>query len=345
MKRFLTYAQAISEATVQGMDRDPQVFVMGLGVDDHKGIFSTTKEAYRKYGRGRVMGIPASENAMTGVAIGTAINGKRPIFVHARNDFMFLALDQIMNNASKWMYNFCGTSQVPIVVRGIIGKGWGQGPTHSQSIQSVFSHFPGVFVAMPSSPYIAKGILLKSLAVNVPVILLEHRSLYDLKEEVPSRPYTFEFGKAKVFRTGKDITIVAVSVMVREAIKAADLLKRHGISVEVVDPVSLSPLDENTIIRSVKKTGRLICADTSWRCCSFASEVAAVVAEKAFSYLKGPVQRIHVGDCPAPVSEALEKVYYPDYSTIMDRCCRMLKRPLISERLDTADEKLFTGPY
>jgi pyruvate/2-oxoglutarate/acetoin dehydrogenase E1 component len=163
MPRRLTYAQAISEALVQGMDTDPGVFIFGLGVDDYKGIFGTTRDAFLKFGAARVFDTPASENALTGIAIGAALNKKRPVLVHARNDFMFLALDQMINNAAKWKYTYAGQSTAPIVVRGIIGKGWGQGPTHSQSLQSVLAHFPGLIVAMPSNAHDIKGIILQAL--------------------------------------------------------------------------------------------------------------------------------------------------------------------------------------
>ncbi len=345
MVRKITYAQAISEATVQGMERNPHVFVMGLGVDDFKGIFHTTCDAYKRFGAKRVISTPASENAMTGVAIGAALNGKRPIFVHARNDFMFLALDQLINNAAKWKYNFSGQSSVPIVVRTIIGKGWGQGPTHSQSIQSLLTHIPGLFVAMPSDAYTAKGILLKSLEIDTPVILFEHRSLYDLQSDVPEEPYTVDFGKARIIRQGRDITIVALSFMVQEALKAAEVLSQEGIDVEIVDPLSLKPLDEKTLIESVKKTGRLVCVDTSWQSCSFASEVAATVAEKAFSFLKGPIRRITLPDCPAPVSKKLEDAFYPDYRTIVDACCESLGRSQRGKTTCEKEEAVFMGPY
>jgi pyruvate dehydrogenase E1 component beta subunit len=282
---------------------------------------------------------------MTGVAIGAALNGKRPIFVHARNDFMFLALDQLINNAAKWKYNFAGASSAPIVVRSIIGKGWGQGPTHSQSIQSLVAHIPGLFVAMPSSPYTAKGILLKSLEIDTPVILFEHRSLYDKTEDVPLEPYTIEFGKARIAREGKDITVVATSMMVQEALKAADILEKHGISVEVVDPISLSPLDEDAIIASVEKTGRLVCVDTSWLRCGIASEISAIIAEKAFKFLKAPIKRIAWPDSPCPVSKVLEEVFYRDFRDVARACCELLEKDISCVIHEQRREDRFVGPY
>lgn len=345
MSRELTYAQAISEAIVQGMEDDPQVFLLGLGVDDFKGLFNTTVKAFKKFGPRRVIGTPASENALTGIAIGAALNRKRPILVHARNDFMFLALDQMLNNAAKWKYAYAGQSSVPFVVRGIIGKGWGQGPTHSQSIQSVFAHFPGLYVAMPSSAYVAKGLLLRSLQLDTPVVLLEHRALYNLKENVPQERYAVDFGKARIIRAGKDVTVVGTSLMVEEAKKAADMLSPRGILLEIIDPVSLNPLDEETILTSVKKTGRLICADTSWLRCGFAGEVAAVVAEKGFSYLKGPIKRIGLPECPCPVSRKLEDEFYPDYRAIIQAVSQLLGKNDIQVLEEKKQTEAFMGPY
>ncbi len=345
MARQMTYAQAISEATVQGMQKDSNVLVMGLGVDDPKGIFGTTLEARKKFGLNRVISTPASENAMTGVAIGAALNGKRPIFVHARNDFMFLALDQIINNASKWKYVYGENSNVPIVVRGIIGKGWGQGPTHSQSIQSIVAHFPGLYVAMPSTPYIAKGILLKSLELNVPVVIFEHRRLYDFKQDVPTGKYVLDFGKAKIFKRGKDVTVVATSILVHQALRAAKIVSKFGISVEVVDPITISPLDEKTIISSVKKTGRLVCADTSWLRCGVASEISAVVAEKAFQFLKAPIKRIALPECPCPVSRQLEDFFYKDYQDIVRACFQSVGKKMPVNLIKEKEEDPFLGPY
>ena len=344
MARQITYGQAISEALVQGMEHDPDVFIFGLGVDDHKGIFGTTREAFLKFGQARVFDTPASENALTGIAIGSALNKKRPVLVHARNDFMFLALDQMINNAAKWKYTYAGKSSVPIVVRGIIGKGWGQGPTHSQSIQSVLAHFPGLVVAMPSNACDIKGILLQALQSDTPVVILEHRALYDIKCIVPQEYYTRPFGHARLARTGTDVTVVATSFMVDQALKAAEDLAKAGISVEVIDPVTIQPLDEAMILGSVRKTGRLIVADTSWLRCSFASEVAAVVVEKAFDALKGPIKRIGWPECPCPVSQTLENAFYPVAEDIIHAVYELMGRKdkYVSS---VKTEDTFVGPY
>lgn len=343
--RNLTYKEAISEALLQGMARDPNVFIFGLGVDDFKGIFGTTREPFLKFGPSRVFDTPASENALMGIALGAALNGKRPVMVHARNDFMFLALDQLINNAAKWKYVYAGKSSVPIVVRGIVGQGWGQGATHSQNLQAVLAHFPGLTVAVPSTPHDIKGIILKSLQVDFPVVILEHRRLYDVLGDVPEHSYVMDFGQARVIREGHDVTVVATSLMVIEAVRAADILQENGISVEVIDPVTLNPLDEETILNSVEKTGRLICADSDWLKCSFASEVAALVAQKAFPALKQPIKRIGWPPCPCPVSLALEREFYPGCRAIVSAVSELLKKEFIidPERFQFADH--FMGPY
>ena len=343
--RQLTYAQAISEALVQAMQDDPNIFLFGLGVDDHKGIFATTREAFLKFGPRRVFDVPASEGALTGIAIGAALNKKRPVLVHARNDFMFLALDQMINNAAKWKYVYAGKSSVPLVVRGIIGKGWGQGPTHSQSLQAVLAHFPGLTVVMPGSAYDAKGILLKSLTAEGPVVILEHRALYDVKADVPEEKYTLEFGCGRKLTEGKDITVVATSFLVPEAVEAARILEEKGIFLEVIDPVSIRPFDERIVLDSVGKTGRLIVADADWGFCGFASEVAAIVADKAFGRLKSPVKRITFPECPCPVAKSLEDAFYPSSEHIVKTALELLNKKINStvQRQELADT--FLGPY
>jgi pyruvate dehydrogenase E1 component beta subunit len=258
---------------------------------------------------------------------------------------MFLTLDQMINNAAKWKYVYAGKSRVPFVVRGVIGKGWGQGPTHSQSLQSIFAHFPGLIVTMPSNPCDVKGILLKSLQMEAPVVILEHRGLYNIKGEVPENRYTLPLGCARKVLEGNDITVVATSIMVPEALKAAEILRNHGITLEIIDPVSLQPLDEKTIIESVQKTGRLIAADTSWMRCGFASEVAAVAAEKAFDYLKAPIRRITLPECPCPVSKALEDVFYPSFRDIVRTAYELLNKTA-SYDIDVQEiAEPFVGPY
>lgn len=341
----MTYAQALSSGLVSAMAEDPHIFVTGIAADYTSGLFGSTTEALDRFGPERVFDAPAMENALTGIAIGAAAAGKRPVIVHPRCDFMFLAMDEIINLASKWRYMFGGNAgNVPIVVRGIIGKGWGQGATHSQSLHTLFAHFPGLVVAMPATPRSAQQLTYSALRGSSPAIILEHRALYELDGEVPETAQEIPFGKADVLREGTDVTIVATSLMVQESLQAAEELEKRGISVEVIDPRTIRPLDEETILASVRKTGHLVAADVTWEMCGFASEVCALVAEKAFDALKGPVQRICNANCPAPVSQPLEDAFYPKADTIASAVHAMLNGDAGDfDHLNRPDE--FKGPY
>jgi pyruvate/2-oxoglutarate/acetoin dehydrogenase E1 component len=342
--RKIKYFQALSEGLVQAMERDQNIFVTGIAVDYSSGIFGSTTEANRLFPE-RVFDAPAMENALTGIAIGAAAVGKRPIIIHTRNDFMFLAFDMMINLAAKWKYMYGGNAgAVPIVVRAVIGKGWGQGASHSQSLQSVLAHFPGLNVVMPAFPKDAKGLLMSALTHSSPVVILEHRTLYETEGEVPEEPFYTPIGKSEVVRAGKDITVVASSYMAYEALHAAEQLEKEGVSAEVVDVRSIRPLDEETILHSIKKTGRLIVADTSWELCGLSSEVAALAAEKAFSHLKAPVRRITPANCPAPVSLLLEKAFYPTATTIAKAALVMLGKHTGTFG-DIERESNFKGPY
>jgi pyruvate/2-oxoglutarate/acetoin dehydrogenase E1 component len=343
--RTLKYWQAISEATVQCMEADPNIFVAGIGVDDFKGIFGTTRGAFERFGRSRVFDIPNCENAFAGITIGAAAVGKRPLVVHPRNDFMFLATDQLLNLAAKWRYMFGDKNGVPVVTRAIVGRGWGQGATHSQSLHAMFGHFPGLYVAVPASPADAKGLLVSALQGSTPVIILENRALYELDGEVDESVTPIPFGKGRLVREGTDITIVGASLMAHEASRAADLLAQQGISAEVIDPRTARPLDEEIILASVAKTGHLVVVDTSWARYGFAAEVAAVVAEKALGQLRAPVKRVTPPDSPAPVSKPLEDVYHPTPLSIAQACLEVLRSD-IAVRDGVADvQATFQGPY
>ncbi|MCI0557373.1 MAG: alpha-ketoacid dehydrogenase subunit beta, partial [Nitrososphaera sp.] len=280
MERILTYAEAIHEATEQEMARDASVIVLGLGVDDFRGIYGTTKGLVDKFGHERVFDTPLSEDAMTGVSIGAALAGLRPIHVHIRMDFLLLAMNQIINIAAKSHYMYGGTVSVPIVVRSIIGRSWGQGAQHSQGLQALFMHIPGLRVVAPSTPYDAKGCLITSIRDNNPIMFVEHRMLHYLKGHVPEEDYAVPFGKARVLATGTDITIVGISYMVVECMRVQHQLAKIGIRGEVIDPVSLSPLDIDTIVESVKKTGRLLIVDSAWTLCGASAEIMAQVTER-----------------------------------------------------------------
>ncbi|MFI1205294.1 alpha-ketoacid dehydrogenase subunit beta [Streptomyces sp. NPDC020883] len=341
----ITYCQAISEATVQCMAADPDIILAGQGVDDHKGIYGTTTDAFQKFGPSRVMDIPNGENAFAGIAVGAASMGIRPIVVHTRDDFMFLAMDAIFNLAAKWRYMYGNQGSAPIVMRGLVGRGWGQGATHSQSLQSLFGHFPGLYVATPASPADAKGLLVSALQAETPVVLLENRGLYGIEGEVPEQPVAVPFGAGRIARTGGDITVVAASLMVHEAERAADALREQDIGVEVIDVRSIRPLDDALICTSVAKTGRLVVADTSWARYGLAAEVAAVVAENVYDSLRAPVRRVTPPDCPAPVSWPLEEAFNPNAEAVAHACLETLHSGQRSVPRMRNVMSGFTGPY
>ena len=341
---LMTYGQAIRAALVQVMEQDPRVFVMGIGVDDHKGVFGSTKGLVEQFGRERVFDTPIAEAGMTGVAIGAALGGMRPIYIHIRTDFLYLAMDQLLNLAAKWRSMFGGQMTVPLVIRAVVGRSWGQGAQHSQSLQSLFMHVPGIKVVMPTTAYDAQGLLLSAISDPNPVLIVEHRLLYDIIGDVPDPCCKIPLGKAVVRRRGRDVTIVANSYMVVESLKAAEFLMSYGIDVEVVDPVSLVPLDEDTILNSVHKTGHVVVMDVSWVTCGVSAEIAALIAEKAFFALKQPVRRLGMAPVVCPVSKPLENLFYPNAKTIALEVFKMLGRPLPDVEVPTLTSS-FKGPF
>ena len=310
--RQITQAEAIREALEQAMAENDRVILIGEGVPDPKGVFGTTSGLQERFGTARVFDMPLAENGMTGICIGAAISGLRPVMVHQRIDFALLCMDQLVNNAAKWRYMFAGQVNVPLVIRVIVGRGWGQGPQHAQSLQALFAHVPGLKVVMPSSGYDAKGMLLAAIRDDNPVIFIEHRWLHGILDDVPTLPYVVPLDQAAVRRSGKDATLVAFSFMVVEALLAAKALAELGIDLEVVDARSVRPLDMATIIESVKRTGVLIVADTAWKTGGVAGEVVAGIAEAAFNSLRRPPLRVALPDLPAPTSHHLTRDYYPD---------------------------------
>ncbi|MGK5522190.1 alpha-ketoacid dehydrogenase subunit beta [Micromonospora sp. URMC 107] len=343
--RKLTYSRAIDEATMQCMEADSRIFVAGQSIGDRKGIYGSTVATTRRFGPARVMDVPNCEAAFAGIAVGAASRGMRPLVIYTRDDFMFLAMDGIFNLAAKWRYMYGNQGGAPVVLRGIVGHGWGQGATHSQSLHSVFGHFAGLRVAAPASPADAKGLLISALQGDDPVVLLENRGLYEVEDEVPEEPVPVPFGKGRIVRAGNDVTIVATSLMVRESARAAEALAARGVSAEVVDVRSIRPLDEEIICTSVAKTGRLVVADTSWARYGFSAEVAAVVAEHAFDSLRAPVRRVTLPDSPAPVSWPLEEAFNPDADAVAKACLEVLG---LEREIAVAVDELardFVGPY
>lgn len=310
--RKLTQAEAIREAHFQAMEMDSRVILIGEGVPDPKGVFGTTAGLQAAFGAHRVFDMPLAENGMTGVCIGAAMSGIRPVMVHQRIDFALLALDQIINNAAKWRYMFAGQVSIPLVIRLIVGRGWGQGPQHAQSLQALFAHIPGLKVVMPTSAYDAKGMLLAAIEDDNPVVFIEHRWLHGVCDHVPEEAYRVPLNQAVIRRAGVQATVVAFSYMVIEVLLAAKALADYGIDLEVIDARSVRPLDLSTVLASVRRTGILIAVDTAWKTGSVAGELVACVAEQAFNALKRPPLRIGTPDFPAPTSPHLSRDYYPD---------------------------------
>ena len=309
-KRQITYAEALREAQDICLDKHSNSYLMGLGVPDPKGIFGTTVGLQEKYGEERVFDIPLAENAMTGVALGSAITGMRPVLTHQRLDFALVSIDQIVNQAAKWHYMFNGKMDVPLVVRMIIGRGWGQGPQHSQNLQSWFAHVPGLRVLVPSSPYDAKGMLIAAIEDNNPVVMIEHRWLHQVRGNVPIGTYRCSLRSSSCVVEGSDVTIVSIGYSVVESIAAANLLAKLGIRAEVIDMRVLQPLDMEAVINSVDKTRRIIVVDDAHMTCGIGSEIITRVVELYDGPLIGKPIRMTWPDYPCPTSSALTKEYY-----------------------------------
>jgi len=323
--RKISYGQTINETLHQIIEKDSRIFLIGQGVTSPWYVGSTTVGLIDRFGPDRIIDTPISENGITGVAVGAALAGMRPILVYPRMDFMYYAMDQIANQAANWYYMFGGQTSVPLTIWAIINRGGEQGAQHSQALQAMFTHIPGLKVVMPSTPHDAKGLLIASIEDDNPVIYIDDRWLYDNAGEVPEELYSELIGKGLIRREGKDATVVATSYMVIEASRAAESLENEGIDVEVIDLRSLKPLDERLLFDSVRKTGRLIIADGGWNTCGVAAEISALIAEKTFSYLKAPILRVSLPDIPAPASSPLEKAFYPESNDIIMSVKRVLQ--------------------
>jgi pyruvate/2-oxoglutarate/acetoin dehydrogenase E1 component len=323
--RSLTYAQALREAHAQLLRNDPRVFIFGQGLWSPWYVGSTMQDIDKEFGRDRVLDSPVSENATTGAAIGAALAGLRPIVVHPRMDFMLLAVDPIVNQAANWSYMFGGQINVPIVLRPIINRGGEQAAQHSQALQAMFVHVPGLKVVMPSTPYDAKGLLIAAVNDGNPVLYIEDRWLYSEQGDVPEDMYSVPIGKGATRRSGKDVTVIGISYMAPQALQAATELAAKGIDVEMVDLRSLKPWDRDLVFTSVRKTGRLVIADSTWKTGGVSAEIAASVAEEAFQGLRAPIIRVTLPDAPAPMSLPLEKAYYPQSAEIVKAVETMFK--------------------
>lgn len=321
-----SYAQAIKDTTAEEMRRDERVFVMGEDVEVLGGIFGCTRGLADEFGAERVRNTPISEAGFIGAGLGAACCGMRPIAELMYMDFAMVALDQIVNQVAKTRYIFGGKAKIPLVIRGQQGVGRGNAATHSQSVEVLFTHFPGLKVVMPSTPADAAGLLRTAIRDDNPVVFIEHKALYVTKGEVSDDPdFMIPFGKAKIVREGTDATIVATHTYVQKAVDMADrLYKDHGISVEVIDPRTLVPFDKETVINSVKKTGRAVVVHEAHKVCGIGAEIASVIQEEAFPYLDAPVIRLGAKQCPLPFNLGLENAVVPQPQDIYDAVMKTL---------------------
>jgi len=315
--RELSIREAIREALAEELARDPMVFLMGEDIGRAGGVFMVTAGLQEEFGPVRVMDTPISEAGVAGIGVGAAMTGMRPVVEIMFSDFLTLAMEQIANQAAKMHYMTGGQAQVPLVLRTTIGAGRGAAAQHSQSMQAWVAHVPGLKVAMPSTPYDAKGLLKAAIRDNNPVVFLEDKMSYDVKGPVPDQEYIIPLGVADVKRQGKDVTLVATSSMVQVALKAAELLEQEGVSAEVVDPRCLRPLDTETIVASVRKTSRAVVIDEGYLGYGATAEIASVIADEAFFYLDASVKRIGALDVPVPMVPALELATIPNEQDVL----------------------------
>jgi len=314
--RVLSYVDALHEALALALGLDPNVIVLGQGVNDPKGMFGVTTGLHKNFGIERVFDTPLSEEGLFGVCTGAAMNGIRPVYLHNRPDFLLLAFNQIVSHASKFHYLDNGETSVPLVSWAAIGRGWGSGAQHSQAIQGLLLGVPGLKIVMPSTPYDAKGLMLAAIADNNPVLIFEHRWCMRNKGVVPEEIYEVPLGKGVYRQTGNDLTIVGTSHSIELATQAMGELSDSGITADVIDLRTLKPLDEDIIFESVRKTGKILIVDTGWEMGGVCAEIGCLVAEKCFSSLKAPVRRIGLPDIPTPAGFTLEQLLYPDVQRI-----------------------------
>jgi len=314
----LTFAEALRQALREEMRKDEKVFIIGEDIGNYGGVFKITNGLLEEFGEKRVIDTPLSESAIAGACVGAALVGMRPVGEIMFADEITIAMDQIVNNAAKAKYLYGGAKSIPLVIRTTYGAGLGLGTHHSQSLEAWFVHVPGLVVVIPSTPYDAKGLLKSSIRNDNPVIFFEHKMLYPLKGQVPDEEYLVPLGKADIKREGSDVTIVATGAMVHRVLKIAENLGKEGISIEVVDSRTLLPLDKSAILASVEKTGRLIIVEEACRTGNFGGEVAAIVAEEAFDFLKAPIKRVAAPDTPVPANRFLESLFIPNEKKITD---------------------------
>jgi acetoin:2,6-dichlorophenolindophenol oxidoreductase subunit beta len=328
--RNISYVQAINETLKQLIESDERVYLLGQGVNSPWYAGKSTEGLSKRFGSKKIFDTPISENGLTGAAIGSALAGMRPIVFQSRMDFMLYSMDPLINQAANWYFMFGGQLSVPLTIWAIINRGGEQGAQHSQALQALFAHIPGLKVVMPSTPYDAKGLLVSSVQDDNPVIFIDDRWLYEFEGDVPEELYSIPLGKGIVRREGKDVTIVATSFMVQKSLEAAKELEKRGVDVEIIDPRTLKPLDESLILKSIEKTGRLVIVDAAWKTGGIGAEISAIVSEKAFRFLKAPIMRVALPDTPAPVNSIKEKQYYLDQDDIITTITKLMLKDSIS---------------
>ena len=324
-ERKITMSEAIREAMSLEMRRDPKVFLAGEDIGVLGGAFGVTGKMIEEFGPERMLMTPISETAIAGIGVGAAVAGYRPIVEIMFGDFMGIAMDEIVNQAAKMRYMFGGKAKVPMVMRTACGAGVRGGGQHSQSLESWVTHIPGLKVVYPSNAHDAKGLLISSIRDDNPVIFFEHKSIYGISSECPEGEYTIPLGHAKLVREGEDATLIVWGLMVHKALKAAETLEKQGIGVDIIDLRSLVPLDAAAILKSVKKTGRVVIVQEACRTSGFAGEISAIITEEAFASLKGPVTRVTAPDTTVPFSPALEDEYIPSPEKIVSAVLKLIK--------------------
>lgn len=325
MKKEFTYAEAEKSALDMLLATNNDIVLMGQGINDENAMFGVTDGLWKKYGTERIFDTPLAETGLAGVGIGLAMNEFRVLYMHNRPDFLYLSFDQIINHASKYSYMSDGSIHVPIVFWAVTGQGWGCAAQHSQSIHGILNQVPGLKIIMPTTPYDAKGLLKTALEDNSPVLFLEHRRLFNQKQYIECEEYNIPIGKGVIRKIGKDVTIVAISAMILDVLAADEILSKEGINIEIIDLRTIKPYDKDIIIKSVKKTGRLVIADTSWITGSVAKDIAETMYYELFDVLKQKIEIVALPDIPTPAAFVLEDVYYKTCKDICEAVYKVME--------------------
>lgn len=344
----MKFYEAIQDAYLQTMRMNPEVYLVGVGLIDPKAVFGTVKGLLEEFGEDRIVEGPLAEQMLTGFAFASATLGMRPVLIHHRVDFLPLTMDQIVNHCAKWSYMFGGQQKVPMVIRGIVGRGWGNGPQHTQSLHGLMANVPGMKVVVPSNAADAKGLMTSAILDDEPVIYIDHRWLHNDSGEVPAGLHKVPLGRANIIREGYDVTLVAIGPMVQEAVLAAKILAESGYSVEVIDMRTIRPLDFDTVITSVKKTRHLVVADSDWSYFGVAAALISQVTQRAFGVLKKAPIAVTWPDHPVPASYAIEANYYPMAKEIIEAVSQLVKNSVnmqSGENTTKSHAGVHAGPF